>query len=201
MTLKKEGKVSFTLIGECATTVDWGDGSPVDSVELKGYRKTQHHTYADTLEHVVKIFGDNITSLEFNFSNATKLDVSRCPTLTQLGFGAGKLTSLDVSKNTALEYLYCFENALTSLDKKKNRALATLTCSNNRFSASALNALFTSLPDHPGNITVDDNPGAGACDPGIAEAKGWNFYTQEYSNLQSNKLLRVKVAFLITGRF
>jgi hypothetical protein len=53
-------------------------------------------------------------------------------------------------------------------------------CNNNQLSASALNALFSSLPTinegDEGQIIINGNPGEDTCDKSIAINKGWRFY-------------------------
>jgi len=107
----------------------------------------------------------------------TSLDISKCTALTTLFCYRNQLISLDVSKCIALLTLVCFSNRLTSLDVSRCTALTTLLCSSNQLSASALNALFNSLPtrnpDENAIIIYHDNPGYKACNETIAIKKGW----------------------------
>ncbi|GHT11606.1 hypothetical protein AGMMS4956_04910 [Bacteroidia bacterium] len=94
--------------------------------------------------------------------------------LTYLDCGFNQLTTLDVSKNTALTDLSCGDNPLTVLDVSKNTALTYLTCDNNQLTATALDALFNSLPTVTnGEIYTGSNPGTSTCDQSIATGKGW----------------------------
>jgi len=111
------------------------------------------------------------------------LEIGKCPALTYLDCSYGQLTALDVSKCTSLTTLYCGDayggcgNQLTSLDVSKCTALTELDCSYNQLSASALNALFNSLPTRKSTdnatITIYENPGENTCDRTIATKKGW----------------------------
>jgi len=192
---------SFFLGGSGVATVDWGDGSEKVSLTLNERGVLFTHTYSNATIRTIAINGDNITSLNCEFS--TSLDVSRCTELTKLEcigpFASldvskntaltylqctGLLTRLDVSRNTALTHLICVSDQLTSLDMSKNTVLAFLSCSG-QLSSSALNALFGTLHSNnttyivdmdkvaPKHIRISSNPGAADCDRSIAERKGW----------------------------
>jgi hypothetical protein len=103
-------------------------------------------------------------------SNAVALEFLSCP--------VNELSSLDISTNTALRQLHCGNNRLSSLDVSKNMALWVLSCDNNRFGITAINRIFTDLPDLSGSYTGGvlsflNNPGSEGCDPSIATAKNW----------------------------
>jgi uncharacterized protein (TIGR02145 family) len=104
--------------------------------------------------------------------------VSGCTALQFLDCDNNRLASLDVSSNTALQVLLCDNNKLTSLDVSSLTALEYLWCSGNQLTASALNAIFTALPDRTVDdyayAYVSDNPGSEDCDYNIAENKNWH---------------------------
>ena len=142
MTLKPKGEIKFSLGGNRTATVDWGDGSPVETVTLsiaenyftpdsKEYIK---HNYAQQAEYAIKITGENIIRLYCSGCNVTNLDLN-VPTLKDLRCEYNQLTTLDVSKNTELKELECDNNQLTSLDVSKNTALIKLACYNNRLTS------------------------------------------------------------------
>ena len=181
------------------------NGDDEDEGYSTGY--LEGHSYAKRKSYTITIKG-NVWGVDYegnDIAPLTSLNVSRCPELKYLCCPYNNLTSLDVSKNTALEHLHCFENNLTSLDVGKNTALEILGCSdnnltsldvsntalieldceNNKFSASALNKIFTDLPqgktwgdseDEQSNILIENNPGTKTCDKSIAEKKGWRVY-------------------------
>jgi Leucine-rich repeat (LRR) protein len=121
------------------------------------------------------------TALQYLYCSGnqlTSLDVSSCTALQRLECYNNPLTSLDASGCTALKYLYCHDNQLTSLDVSSCTALHRLVCHNNQLTASALNAIFTALPDRTGDedsgiVRVLNNPGSEDCDKSIAENKNW----------------------------
>ncbi|GHT56828.1 hypothetical protein FACS189446_8940 [Bacteroidia bacterium] len=122
-----------------------------------------------------------LTELSCGGNQLTSLDVSGCKALTELSCSNNQLTSLDLSGCEALTTVDCSGNQLTSLDVSGCKALTTLNCNNhyyypnkNQLTASALNALFQSLPTvESGTIFCYDNPGYGTCDKSIATKKGW----------------------------
>jgi len=60
------------------------------------------------------------------------------------------------------------------LDMSHNPMLNVLLCTDNELSGEALNALFETLPEKRGNISISRNPGVNSCDPNIAINKGWS---------------------------
>jgi len=131
-----------------------------------------------------------LTLLECTGNQLTSLDVSKCTALRYLDCQSCQLTSLDVSKCSALILLDCNSNQLTSLDVSKCTALVGLNCYGNQVSASALNALFNSLPakksNDNANIFYDSNPGSNGCDKTIATNKGWGFNLSAISAIEEN---------------
>jgi len=61
-------EVRFELKGSGTTTVDWGDGSEIKTVDFKdaneyGWVRWVHHKYSDTTPRTITIIGKNITGL------------------------------------------------------------------------------------------------------------------------------------------
>ena len=255
MTTAQEGLVSFALGGTGTAIINWGDGTPDETVTLTDLTTRYNHTYTSANARTITITGDDVTYLHCGHhvldtwtiveNQLTALDVSKNSTLTELYCGNNQLIVLDLSKNPALTKLYCSNNELrhlnlsknpaltrlrcrnnqlTTLDVSKNPALTSLDCSNNRLSTldlsknpaltsldcqnnqltaldvsknpvltglaitgnlfeaekngEGLNPLFRMLPGTLKSkiLRIEDNPGTAACDPSIAEAKGWVVY-------------------------
>ena len=115
MTTKSVSLV-ISASGTGSVTIDWGDGTPKETHKLTVslYSKYFSHSYSETIEHNIKLTGNNIET--FYISGLTTLDVSKNTKLRYLTCDRGNLTILDVSKNTELTDLYCKNNQLTSLD-------------------------------------------------------------------------------------
>ena len=148
----KNCELEVKIGGNGAITIDWGDGSPVDTLtidpplveriiigngEVKRLMVPEatapyKHNYALSGEYTVKITGDDITELYCFNNELTTLDVSKYPTLKKLTCFITPLSTLDLSKNTALEELECNSCQLTSLDLSKNTALKQLECKSNQ---------------------------------------------------------------------
>ena len=126
-----------------------------------------------------------LKDLSLRFNQLTALDVSRNTALTSLDCRWNQLTALDVSRNTALKVLDVCNNQITHLDVSANTVLYILCCWKNKFSASALNELFSSLPKTTyGLIGVEYTiPG---CNPAIAEEKGWEITSLHPSDPDKN---------------
>ena len=96
-------------------TVNWGDGSVIESKTGTGNNQTLTHNYDNDSDYTVVIIGVTIDCL------FTKLYIADC-----------QLSSLDLSKNSALTFLDCAYNQLNNLDMTKNPSLYYLGCYNNQ---------------------------------------------------------------------
>ena len=128
----------FTLNGKGTAVINWGDGTPNDTITLEGdgyYGNLCVHDYTDSVSYDITVTGEHVTFLDCNNrgrKNFTSLDVSKNTALTELNCGSNQLTVLDVSKNTALTRLDCCRNQLTTLDISNNTALTYLECHTNQ---------------------------------------------------------------------
>ena len=135
MTMTTSGfGASFELKGTGSAVIDWGDGTPNDTVTLSDCLVGTYHsrTYADTTSHSITIAGDSITYLSSVVNKLTALDVSKNSSLKTLICYMNDLTVLDVGKNRALEDLWCSANQLTFLNVSNCKALKHLSCENNQ---------------------------------------------------------------------
>jgi len=127
------GRAFFQMSGNGTTTIDWGDGTAVETQKLRTYDELPmyEHTYSDATVRTIKITG-NVTWLNSSTKSILRVDVSKNKVLEKFDCRDTKITNLDVSKNTALTYLDCSDSQLTNLDVNKNTALTGLYCINNR---------------------------------------------------------------------
>ena len=181
-------------------TIDWGDGTKINSNDLWSMPIYFNKSYSDKKSHAIEINGNgrntiigifcsnnDLTSL--NVSNNPKLnylvilsnklkniDVSKNLELIELDCSLNQLKSLDVSKNTLLETLSCENNQLKSLDVRNNTKLASLFLRSNQLNATQINKLFETLHKNKiweKTIFIGGNPGTKNCDKSIATSKGW----------------------------
>lgn len=105
--------------------VDWGDGC----IETNVYS----HTYADSIEHTIRLFGDNwaVKKMDLWRSGLTFLYTGNCKSLEELNCSENLLKKLYLRKNLKLLTLMCQVNLLTSIDLTKNVSLTTLMCMQN----------------------------------------------------------------------
>jgi hypothetical protein len=134
------------------------------------------------------------------------LTVSGCTALIELYCYSNQLTTLNVSGCTTLEYLLCYENQLTALNISGCTALSYLFCYSNQLVSTAINTVFTDLPDrtntYSGLIYVGNNSGSTTCTPSIAQLKNWTINDTYYSGTspmkskmqmpEHNKKLRIR---------
>ena len=161
ITTESGGDIGFLLSGSGVATVDWGDGSEKVTLTLNEVEYDGHgivgvrfsHNFPNASLRTITINGDNITGLICGGAggNIESLDVSRCTELKRL-VCQGSFSSLDLSKNTALTHLYC----------------------GSEFTSSALNALFETLNNNPGEKKICIREDVD-CDKSIATNKGWKF--------------------------
>jgi len=170
----KNDNPSFSIAGNGSLTIDWGDGTKIETHTLQPYNINWPHgenfsyNYAELLdEHTITLTSKGISyfrylgliSLDLSSINTlvhlscwgcgiTSLDLSNNTSLYALELVVNKLKSLDLSKNFTLAKLNCEGNQLTSLDLSNNGLLYEVNCSHNNLSVAALNALFETLHDH-----------------------------------------------------
>lgn len=118
--------------------VDWGDG------ELVTYNKATNYT-GNITGNQVKVYGDEVTTLQSNGQNIASIDVTNAPMLKALMAQNNELTELDITKNPLLAGVYVTGNKIKSIDVSNNKALRVLDISNNALEGtldcSALDAL------------------------------------------------------------
>jgi len=190
MTTEKSGYVEVLVAGSGTFTIDWGDGSAIETETLLEYNDSwneqyvYNHNYSGTSSRTIIITGENITHLICSDNQLTNLDVSKNTLLTLLVCSQNQLTSLDVSKNVALIKLLCRDNQLTNLDVSKNTMLMLLNCNGNQLNTDALNTLFGTLNSNAGikDFFIRDNPGTKTCNRSIATNKGWAEDGYRFSN-------------------
>jgi Leucine-rich repeat (LRR) protein len=136
---------SFGLSGSGEATIDWGDGTRLQTVTLYpldeyGYMPQNgkvSHTYSNNNERTIVITGADITGIQSDgsfgeYNNGTVLDVSGMTSLQHISCIGNNFTSLDVSGLDELRYLNCSYNySLNSLNLDGCVALNTLWCNNN----------------------------------------------------------------------
>jgi len=157
-----ERPMFFYLKGAGTAVIDWGDGSPFDTITLSATENIRcQRPYSTSINREIKIYGNDIQSLDYSqnsFNKLTGLDVSRNKALKTLKCNNNLLTVLDVSRNRALTHLECSSNRLTSLDVSKNTALTELACNYNRLTSLDVsrNTALTSLNCSYNQLTVLD---------------------------------------------
>ena len=118
-----------------------------------------------------------LQTLTCNGNNLNDLDVSGFTALQTLICSGTNLNTLNVTGCTALEDLRCGSNNLNTLDVSSCTALKILWCRYNNLDATALNAIFTALPNRlalpAGDIYIRDNPGTATANKTIATVKNW----------------------------
>jgi len=93
MTTAKEGIVHIYMADSGDFTIDWGDGSEIETHTLQDYSDKWYsssenfwiHNYSNTSSRTITITGRNITHLLCSVIQLTSLDVSRNTKLIRLG--------------------------------------------------------------------------------------------------------------------
>ena len=166
--------VEFSLWGTGTMTIDWGDGTDIETHQLASYEEYAQgtgnisfkHTFYGASTCTVQLTAANIVhfgarfahlisldvsdnsalqDLDLYYNNITNLTLGANPSLLNISCEANPLTSLDVSKVTSLRYFSCSNNQLSELDLSKNINLEQIWCRRNQFSVEALNRLFGTL--------------------------------------------------------
>jgi Leucine-rich repeat (LRR) protein len=192
------GKVTLGLAGSGTATIDWGDGSRVETVALKFSPVPFYHNYSGATPRTITINGESIRGIICTDMQITAIDVSKCPSLSILDCSRNNITSLnlsnnlllrhltcthnklstiDVSKITWIAHIRCSHNQITSLDFSNNVAIKSLYCDHNQLNSAAMEKFLTSLHSNTINggkaIYISDNPGLTSAVSGLARQTGW----------------------------
>lgn len=127
------------LAGNGSATIDWGDGSHIETITLPptftAYNENDSswfsHDYSETdaTPKTITITGDIKELYTARENQTTGLDISEMPGLTILDCGREyKLTSLIIGRNSELRELNCFMCGITSLDVSRCNSLIGLDC-------------------------------------------------------------------------
>ena len=176
LTLDKSGIVSLGISGSGSISINWGDGSAIQTTNI--YGNNTNFTHSGNGTRTITVAGLNIMRLDCSDNQVSNMNINEISTLTHLYCNDNVLTSLDVSGNSSLVLLLCNNNNLTYLNVNANTSLSVLNCSYNNMQSSALNSLLSFL--HVNNIsggkTVILNNNTGVASPQSltnAISKGW----------------------------
>ena len=155
-----ETSVDFYFFGSGTMTIDWGDGTDIETHSLVSFEEIAQGAGTSRFTHIyngastcsIKITAINISRFSGSSASLTSLDVSDnsvlqyldcryCngitnitlgdnPSLLGLSCDYNPLTSLDVTKATSLISLSCNNTLLTELDVSKTTSLTSLYCDN-----------------------------------------------------------------------
>ena len=155
----------FTIVHHGEFTIDWGDGSAIDTMSGNYWTDppiTHYYTISQGTSYVITITGNNffgfecsgnkldfldltgcneLWHLECNSVQLTDLDLSECPKLSELDCSNNKLSFLDLSICPRLRYLLCNNNLLATLDISANTKLEVLKCDNNQLTSLDLSTI------------------------------------------------------------
>jgi len=132
---------SFEILAshEKKYTIDWGDGTPIDTIIDEHYYTTHAHTYAVPGEYQVIISAVDedcvFPYLDCSGSQITSLDLTKNPTLSRLICCSNPLTTLDLSSNHKIIQLSFYRSQLVNLILSKNLCpmwMATIECTYNQ---------------------------------------------------------------------
>jgi hypothetical protein len=153
MATVSKSKVHIGLAGSGTVTIDWGDGSPSETYEIK----TAH----------------NDTGVVYGFTGELMPDnYNLIPDIYYHVYSGASICTVTITGNDIM-YLDCSFNQLITLDVSKNTAMKYLNCDANQLTS------FGTLHSNIGNkeISIRNNPGTAACNKSIAEDKGWTVNT------------------------
>jgi hypothetical protein len=135
--------ISITATINKNFTVDWGDGSNIETKIGTGDKQIISHTYADSKDYIATISGSStdclFTYLDCANNGITILDVSTNISLKTLLCNSNQITSLSINNLIALTDIDCEYNQISSIDVSNASLLAKFNCSGNRISILNVN--------------------------------------------------------------
>ncbi|MDR2890719.1 MAG: hypothetical protein LBV18_03835 [Alistipes sp.] len=140
-----EGGMYAPLIaGSGEATIDWGDGTPLQTVTLNplvaDYYGDELPTSDNQIEHVyapgtgektIVITGDGVTGLGTGFTGWITEMTVEMPSLKYLDCKMEAIESLDLTACPELKMLFCESNLISDLDVDACTHLTWLVCTNN----------------------------------------------------------------------
>jgi hypothetical protein len=138
MKTDKAGLIEFSAAGEGIMTIDWGDGTTLQKVEISSSDpKKISHTYSTSEFHTITMLsGKSLERLFCSGIGITEIDLKQNTELVQLFCNNNQIETLDVSDNTKLIKLQCSDNKISQLNL--NPELNLLDCSQNKLSSLEL---------------------------------------------------------------
>lgn len=141
-----KGKVEgFALAGKDKVTIDWGDGSAPQTVQLKPLPEnpfmverdngTVSHQFETSGTKTVTVTGYNVTGVSTGKLRLRSLDVREMPSLEWINCDGAGIGELDLSESISLKWLSCNRNDLTRLELDMCRGLRVLHCQDNSLSS------------------------------------------------------------------
>jgi len=169
-------------VADKTITVDWGDGSPLETLEA-GYHEEPRKTFDATVRATQITLTGYIQNLYISYNPFDNIDVSRNNFLKILVIegddnGGSTLQYLDLSANTELEALNCAYNNLQELDLSACVKLKSLNIAYNDelYEVDTLNTLASKGGEvYAGYFDEDDDDAMNYRSElnGIAEDMNW----------------------------
>jgi len=135
--------ISITATINKNFTVDWGDGSNIETKTGIGDKQIISHTYADSKDYTATISGSStdclFTYLDCANNGITILDVSTSISLKTFLCNSNQITNLSISNLIALTDIDCEYNQISSIDVSNASLLTKFNCSGNRISILDVN--------------------------------------------------------------
>jgi len=153
--------ISITATLNKSFTVDWGDGSNIETKMGTGNKQILSHTYADAKSYTATITSSSdclFTYLDCANNGITILDVNTSVSLKTLLCNSNQLTNLSINNLIALTEIDCEYNQISSIDVSNNSLLTKFNCSGNRISILNVNnnTALTSLNCYNNKISSLD---------------------------------------------
>jgi len=135
-------QLSFGNENGLVFSIDWGDGSEIEDIEIVSYSFHITHNYTSLGNYTIRITGDidRLTGfsghLDWQYNpNAIKIheiNISEAVNLEQFVWTGGNLPAIDLSQNTILKALNLHNTQINSLDLSQHTSLINLEISDNQ---------------------------------------------------------------------
>jgi len=125
---------SFSITAK-KVTIDWGDGTALETHTPNGVGRGFEHTYSNKSLKTITITAEDATSFGCGngYGSILEVHVGSIPTLRQLGLG--NVATFTLNTCASLKYLDVSECSLTSFDAATQPVLDSLNCSRNKLTS------------------------------------------------------------------
>lgn len=150
----------------------------MEAIDISGFANLEHlGLRTNDIKSLDLSKCSKLKVLDLGYTNYFSSSFSNCRDLEYLDLSGRYFARFSLSGFSKLKVLKLKDNALREFDASKLSALEGLDLRDNKLTSTALDQLFSTLPDRkgqaPGILLIAGNPGVNTANRTLAEANNW----------------------------